>query len=247
MRATFRSSRISKNYWHEVVKSCCLALNEIPRKGFNQSPWEIMHGHPFPASFLKPLGTTSVILNMNRTKGRKFKEKGQEGILVGFNVSLQSYRVITQSGSVVESKHVRFLKSNQFESVATDSDGPYKDILQISPNTQSATPEKPHREEDSSSNENSEPANQEGIRQEDDMRSDDSSDSENQILDLLKPQQETPQQSEVTTNRSLRDRSTLKPPVRFGFHHYYKPNTFESAIRCADEKFWRSAIEKEVS
>jgi hypothetical protein len=44
----------------------------------------------------------------------------------------------------------------------------------------------------------------------------------------------------------LRDRSTIKPPVRFGFHHYYEPNTFESAIRCADEKFWKIAIEKEI-
>ncbi|KNZ55384.1 uncharacterized protein VP01_2699g1 [Puccinia sorghi] len=41
-------------------------------------------------------------------------------------------------------------------------------------------------------------------------------------------------------------RSQLKPPVRFGFHHYYEPNSFESAIRSADQKRWREAISKEV-
>ncbi|KNZ51524.1 hypothetical protein VP01_3918g1 [Puccinia sorghi] len=33
---------------------------------------------------------------------------------------------------------------------------------------------------------------------------------------------------------------------QFGFHHYYEPNTFKSAIRCADEKFWKETIKKEV-
>ncbi|KNZ45042.1 reverse transcriptase [Puccinia sorghi] len=62
---------------------------------------------------------------------------------------------------------------------------------------------------------------------------------------MLKSCDPAPENTAQST-RVLRDRSTLKPPVQFGFHHYYEPNTFESAIRCADEKFWKEAIEKEV-
>jgi hypothetical protein len=47
--------------------------------------------------------------------------------------------------------------------------------------------------------------------------------------------------------RALRDRSTIKPPVQYGFCHYYKPNTFKSAIRCNNSKYWRGAIEKEIN
>ncbi|KNZ58094.1 hypothetical protein VP01_199g1 [Puccinia sorghi] len=49
------------------------------------------------------------------------------------------------------------------------------------------------------------------------------------------------------TSRTLRDRSLLKPPTRYGFHHYYEPNTFESAIRCTNAKYWKEAIEKEIN
>jgi hypothetical protein len=39
----------------------------------------------------------------------------------------------------------------------------------------------------------------------------------------------------------------LKPPIFYGFYDYYKPNSFESAIRSSNNKYWREAIEKEIS
>lgn len=80
----------------------------------------------------------------------------------------------------------------------------------------------------------------------------DSSDSELDIENQLRPDSSPPPPQ--TTNvpqpastRVLRDRSQIKPPIRYGFHHYYEPNTFESAIRCFDSKYWKEAIEKEVN
>jgi hypothetical protein len=79
----------------------------------------------------------------------------------------------------------------------------------------------------------------------------DPQDSDQEIEQLLRPEQE--ENSPTTPNnhspptRTLRDRSQIKPPVRYGFHHYYEPNTFESAIRCFDSKFWKEAIEKEIN
>ncbi|KNZ44822.1 hypothetical protein VP01_878g3 [Puccinia sorghi] len=106
IRATIGSSKIQKRFWHEVLKSLCLALNQIPRKNHSKSPWEIMHGRPFPDNLLKAIGTLAVILNMNHQKGLKFDPKGEEGLLVGFNIPLQSYRIVTISGKVVETKHI---------------------------------------------------------------------------------------------------------------------------------------------
>ncbi|KAI7962507.1 hypothetical protein MJO28_000601 [Puccinia striiformis f. sp. tritici] len=242
MRATFRGSGIAKNFWHEIVKSCCLALNQIPRKGSSQSPWEIMHGKRLPSTFLKPLGTTAVVLNMNRRKGRKFDVKGQEGLLVGFNTSLQSYRIITQSGSIIDSKHVRFLKAPQFDIKMADWDKFHPDKPDT--NDQGATT----LERLGASNTNQvdqESPSQEETDNPSNHDNDDSHDSEEEIAEQLTPREQD-HPTQVTT-RILRDRATIKPPTRFGFHHYYEPNTFESAIRCSNEKFWRSAIENEIT
>jgi hypothetical protein len=120
MRATFKAMGISKNHWHEILKSCCIALNQIPRKENHNSPWELVHGYRLPQDYLKPIGTGTVVLNSNRVKGRKFEEKGQEGVLIGFNTLLNSYHILTKNGLVIELKHVQFLKNSSFTPCGDD-------------------------------------------------------------------------------------------------------------------------------
>ncbi|KNZ44866.1 hypothetical protein VP01_874g6 [Puccinia sorghi] len=110
MRATHLSSGIPKKFWHEILKTCCLGLNQLPKKGEKQSPWEKLHQKSFPPDLLKAVGTPAIVLNQTRVKGRKFDAKGEEGKLLGVNVSLRSYRVLLPSGRILESKHVHFLK-----------------------------------------------------------------------------------------------------------------------------------------
>ncbi|KNZ59388.1 hypothetical protein VP01_1742g3 [Puccinia sorghi] len=244
IRATLESSRIPKRFWHEVLKSCCLGLNQLPKKGQNSSPWEIIHEKPFPLNLLRPIGTPAVVLNMTRIKGRKFDSKGEEGRLIGFNVPLRSYRIITLAGKVIESKHVRFLKSQDAV--------PYlvlDDDLEFSPEearisedqtvpASEPSPASDHREINSDREELVD-------AQEEDSTDESDNEIENQLIrrDPTPP----PLQQPTTTTRVLRDRSQIKPPTRYGFHHYYEPNTFESAIRCNDAKYWKQAIEKEVN
>lgn len=61
IRATINSSKIPKRFWHEILKSTCLALNQIPRKNNPQSPWTIMHGKQFLINYLKAIGTPAII------------------------------------------------------------------------------------------------------------------------------------------------------------------------------------------
>jgi transposase InsO family protein len=82
---TLNSSQIQKRFWHEVLKSSCLALNQIPRKDQDQSPWSIVHSSSFPENLLKPIGTPAIILKMNQKKVWKFEPEGEEEWLVGFN------------------------------------------------------------------------------------------------------------------------------------------------------------------
>ncbi|KNZ59903.1 hypothetical protein VP01_1645g1 [Puccinia sorghi] len=173
-RATHCASNIPKRFWHKILKLCFLALNQIPKRGMNRSPWEILHGQKFPDKLLKSLGTPTIILKQTRTKGRKFDKKGEEGKLIGFNTSLLSYQVLTQFGRIMETKHVRFLKKT----------------------------------------------------------------NESPKLDL-DVEEEFKFPSEEQQDKS--------PPMRYGFHNCFEPNTFESAILCEDAKHWKRAIEKEVN
>ncbi|KNZ49290.1 hypothetical protein VP01_5106g1, partial [Puccinia sorghi] len=99
IRATIMSSGIQKRFWHEVLKSTCLALNQIPKKGHNDSPWTILHGQKFPDNYLRPLGTPAVILQMPRKeKSWKFNPKGEEGVLKKkLNYLLQSQQEFSET------------------------------------------------------------------------------------------------------------------------------------------------------
>ncbi|KNZ48151.1 hypothetical protein VP01_5874g1, partial [Puccinia sorghi] len=104
MRTTINSSGLQKRFWHEILKLCCLGLNQIPKKGFKKLPWEMLHDKSFLIGLLKAIGTPAVVLNMAKVKGLKFDSKGEEGNLIGFNVPLQSYWILTQTGRVIETK-----------------------------------------------------------------------------------------------------------------------------------------------
>ncbi|KNZ54760.1 hypothetical protein VP01_2861g3 [Puccinia sorghi] len=47
---------------------------------------------------------------LGAVKGKKFHPKGAEGLPVGFDPALLSYRILTSSGSIIKSKNVQFLK-----------------------------------------------------------------------------------------------------------------------------------------
>ncbi|KNZ46002.1 hypothetical protein VP01_7630g2, partial [Puccinia sorghi] len=121
IRATFESSGVKKSLWPELLKSCCLMLNSIPWKGSFESPWKLMHGKDLPQGFIKPIGTPAITVNHWRVKGRKFSLKGEEGVLVGFDPILLSYRILSKSGAVIKSKHVRFLKKPDVVISSNDS------------------------------------------------------------------------------------------------------------------------------
>ncbi|KNZ57546.1 polyprotein [Puccinia sorghi] len=204
MRATFNSSGVHKRFWHEILKSCCLALNQIPKKGQSTSPWEIMHGRPFPIDILKAIGTPAVVLNMMRVKGCKFDPKGEEGKLIGFNVPFRSFRILMPYGKVIETKHVRFLKKPDWQPTNSDNlDEMFDYVPQVSP---------PANEPTENQSEPSNHGENEPVVEDSSNSLSSSSEDEAEVQDqLIQP---------------------IKPPIRYGFHHYYEPNTFESAIRC---------------
>ncbi|KNZ50444.1 hypothetical protein VP01_4422g1 [Puccinia sorghi] len=176
MRATFKSSNLKKNLWHYVVKSCCLVLNQSPRKG-----------------------NSVVFLRNLRKKGEKFSKKGSKGRLIGYNPAFRSYKIISSDGSVVDTKHVQFLKmtKDQFSTtldteepliVEDNNDSPAKERNDQTPWTQIR-----NQEGNNSSNLESDPETD---------QSDSSNETETQIPEN---QDTTPKPIQPPITRTLRD------------------------------------------
>ncbi|PLW47490.1 hypothetical protein PCASD_04448 [Puccinia coronata f. sp. avenae] len=106
---------------------------------------------------MEEANSLGIVLNQNQQKGWKFNPKGEEGLLVGFNVPLQSYWIVLPSVKVVEKKHIRFLKKPDYVTrINTKDDIDFNPTLeepigsQIHQNVNKEAKESPdHRESDS--------------------------------------------------------------------------------------------------
>ncbi|PLW15122.1 hypothetical protein PCASD_23224 [Puccinia coronata f. sp. avenae] len=216
--------------WHEVLKSYCLSLNQIPRNSSSISPWELVHGYKLPPNFLRTLGTGTVVLKFNRVKGKKFEEKGQEGILIGFNTLLNSYRILSRTGSVIKSKHVRFLKEKSTQFQTKDSDAFLPDLKESKSTKESATCEEPDADE-RHPHADSPSLDLAGT----DNESNNSPDSSDEVAEILVPQSK----QDIPPTRTLRDRSQLKPPEQFvnAANHYIDNRELNKQLMMTEEEF----------
>lgn len=230
LRATFDSSNLPKNQWHLILKFCCLSLNQVYRSKIQSSPWTSIHSSTLPTSYLRPLGIPAVVLNQKRSQGRKFQNKGIEGKLIGFNPSLLSYKILIQRNRIINTKNVQFLKlpdsntanppENSSEDVPQDSDSITDDFDTRGPESAEDLLQSSPIFEAITSPSISEDA------------------PTNANPDYRKEDQ---------PSRQLRDRASLKPPERLGFHHYYEPRNFEQAVSCAEKSHWRNAVDVELN
>lgn len=213
-------------------------LNQVPREGNNLSPWELMFNKKLPANYLKPVGSLVIYLANRLQKGRKFNEKGLEGVLIGFNPGFHSYLILSSSGCIVETKHVQFLKDSLhnfpfFEPPGTD--------LFSQTSTDS-------RESDFSSVEK-----QYTIQESQNNPSESESDQEDKALvassspdpPLISSQTQTPESS-ISSISQMPKRETQKPQ-RYGFHHYYKPPSYKAAKNCSEWPKWKKAADDELN
>ncbi|KNZ46243.1 uncharacterized protein VP01_7443g1, partial [Puccinia sorghi] len=231
---------VKKIYWPELLKSCCLMLNSIPKQDEDEPSWCKMHGKELPSNFVQPIGTPAIVFNLLRQRGRKFHPKGEEGLLVGFDPIFLSYRVLIPLGAIVKTKHVQFLKKPDNPAITPTSDDSFEEIKVIEesdgcPQTEEETndlfQESLNGEENDTNN----------LRTEDFQFNKFDDEIQNQLVQ--NPKETVP---ETLSTRKLRYLSTIRPPDRYGFHHYYKPRTIKSAIRSSESHLWIDAIDAEM-
>ncbi|GJT32438.1 putative ribonuclease H-like domain-containing protein [Tanacetum coccineum] len=108
-RTMLADSFLPNTFWAEAVSTACYVLNRVlVTKPQNKTPYELITGKIPIISYIRPFGCHVTILNTIDYLG-KFKEKADEGFLVGYSLSSKAFRVYNLATKRVEENlHIKF-------------------------------------------------------------------------------------------------------------------------------------------
>ncbi|GJV14419.1 ribonuclease H-like domain-containing protein [Tanacetum coccineum] len=111
-RTMLADSFLPNTFWAEAVSTACYVLNRVlVTKPQNKTPYELITGKIPIISYIKPFGCHVTILNTIDYLG-KFKEKSDEGFLVGYYLNSKAFRVYNlETKRVKENLHINFLEN----------------------------------------------------------------------------------------------------------------------------------------
>ncbi|GJQ93930.1 putative ribonuclease H-like domain-containing protein [Tanacetum coccineum] len=94
-RTMLEDSFLTNTFWVEVVSTACYVLNMVlVTKPQSKIPYELITGKIPIISYIRPFGCHVTILNTIDRLG-KFKEKSDEGFLVGYSLNSKAFRHVT--------------------------------------------------------------------------------------------------------------------------------------------------------
>nr|GEU62046.1 retrovirus-related Pol polyprotein from transposon TNT 1-94 [Tanacetum cinerariifolium] len=111
-RTMLADSFLPNTFWAEAVSTACYVLNMVlVNKPQNKTPYELITGKIPIISYIRPFGCHVTILNTINHLG-KFKEKSDEGFLVGYSLNNKAFRVYNlETKRVEENMHINFLEN----------------------------------------------------------------------------------------------------------------------------------------
>lgn len=103
-------SKLDKNLWAEAVACSVYVLNRcVTARNEVQTPYELWYGRKPNVGNLRIFGQRVMVLDTNIRF--KFGPKGKEGTFVGYGKTFNTYRILLDSGKIVITADVSFLKS----------------------------------------------------------------------------------------------------------------------------------------
>ncbi|GJX28108.1 putative ribonuclease H-like domain-containing protein [Tanacetum coccineum] len=111
-RTMLANSFLPKTFWAEAVSTAYYVLNKVlVTKPQNKTPYELITGKIPIISYIRPFGCHVTILNTIDHLS-KFKEKSNEGFLVGYSLNSKAFRVYNlEIKRVKENLHINFLEN----------------------------------------------------------------------------------------------------------------------------------------
>ncbi|KNZ52981.1 hypothetical protein VP01_337g8 [Puccinia sorghi] len=122
LRTILEDSGLSKKFWSDVIKASTLTLNQIPSHRSKKSPFELFKLRTLPLDYFRPIGNRVSYLIQPSASGSKIFPKGGLGQLLGYNDEIQSYKILSDDGRIVDTKSVTFLDFVSQKSTNSDEE-----------------------------------------------------------------------------------------------------------------------------
>ncbi|KNZ49275.1 hypothetical protein VP01_510g12 [Puccinia sorghi] len=213
-----------------IIKASTLTLNQIPAHKSKKSPFELFKNCSLPLNYFKPIGLKVSYLYLPDNFNSKLAQIGGLGTLVGYNEELRSYRVATETGKVINSKHLKFLDFPASDEKTSDLDI-NDDWTEHELNMMGSEPEKENSE--ALTLEEGDSTNPKVSRQESE------SDSEAEDEDVI-------EKTLVPEARTLRDRNSKIKPIKYSYLTG-DPDSYQIAMKSVNRKQWAAAADEEFS
>ncbi|KNZ46933.1 hypothetical protein VP01_681g1 [Puccinia sorghi] len=112
----------ARNITFRLKPLISLTLNQISAHRSKKSPFEIFKNRSLPFNYFHPIGNKVLYLILPEQLFSKVKPKGSLGKLIGYNDELLSFRILTEDGRIIETKHVEFLDFDSPKPASSDDD-----------------------------------------------------------------------------------------------------------------------------
>nr|GEU74424.1 retrovirus-related Pol polyprotein from transposon TNT 1-94 [Tanacetum cinerariifolium] len=111
-RTMLAYSFFPNTFWAEAVSTACYVLNRVlVAKPQNKTLYELLTGKIPIISYIRPFGCHVTIVNTIDHLGM-FKEKSDEGFLVGYSLNSKAFRLYNlETKRVKENLHINFLEN----------------------------------------------------------------------------------------------------------------------------------------
>lgn len=223
-RSSLHAQGLSDTLWAEAMNYAVFTLNQTGTSSVREkSPAQLWFGRQLGIEKLRVFGTRCYVLIEDR-KRRKIDKKSEPGIFVGYDLNSPDYRIyVTRINDVVQSVNVLF------DEISSIKQSQIKTCVTVDDEKSKSEPESENYDSDGESD------TLECLGQ-------------NDIYTAKKDSDESVPKVETIT-RSLRDRSKLKRPDRYGMYADKRGNlamigeVVDIPIdEAMEDKSWRGAI-----
>lgn len=202
-RSEIHNCDLDENLWAEAINHAVFTINQTGTSSIeNQSPAELWFGRKINIEKLKIFGSECYVYIQSHKRG-KINKKSRKGLFVGYDLDSPCYRVyIPDTKEIVSSDCVIFNETGKTGNKCT------KVNINLDNNNN-------NEENNNEDNNNEENDNEDNNNEENDNEDNNNENNQNQNLNSDFEYCNEKVNNVEQNRRCLRDRSTLKAPIRF--------------------------------
>lgn len=221
---------LNNRFWGEAILTAAYLQNRLPSRSINKTPVELFTGVKPNLDHIRVFGSKVYSL-VPKQKRKKWDDKAEEGVLIGYDGSTKGYRILDpKTAKVWISRSVRIIESGAKHRVLVDST-PEEGVTKIIPHAA---------------------AQMEGVSIEMGLVDNKIQNPRGKDMVTEEEYESAPETSQVPQRRVSERRNKNVPPTKLTYkvltEHATEPRTWDEMLRMTprERKLWSAAAEEEM-